>query len=182
MIVARQKRKENIVEYLIYMWQVEDLIRACHLNMDEIESCVISQYDQPENTKREIRQWYQDLIDMMRIEGVTEKRHIRINKNIVAELTDLHLRLLKSSRETVYGSLYYKALPAIVQLRSKSGGEEISEIETCFTAIYGYLMLKMQKKEISADTIDGIKRISNLLAFLAARFYEEETSPESFKE
>jgi hypothetical protein len=182
MIVARQKKKENIIEYLIYMWQVEDLIRACHLDMDGIESCVISQYDQPENTKREIRQWYQELVDMMRIEGVTEKGHIRINRNIIAELTDLHLRLLKSPQETVYDSLYYKALPAIVQLRSKSGGEETGEIETCLTAIYGYLMLKMQKKEISAETADGIKQISNLLAFLAARFYEEETLPESFKE
>ena len=28
MIIARQKRKENIAEYLLYMWQVEDLIRA----------------------------------------------------------------------------------------------------------------------------------------------------------
>lgn len=174
MIIARQKRKENSVEYLIYMWQVEDLIRACHFNMDEIESRIISQYDQPEEIKQEIRQWYQELIDMMRIEGVREKGHIRINRNVTAELTDLHLRLLKSPQETIYGSLYYKALPAIVQLRAKSGGEEVSEIETCLTAVYGYLMLKMQRAEISAETTEAIKQISNLLAFLAARFQEEE--------
>lgn len=29
MITASQKRKENIAEYLLYMWQIEDLIRAC---------------------------------------------------------------------------------------------------------------------------------------------------------
>ncbi|MDR1523719.1 MAG: DUF4924 family protein [Tannerella sp.] len=179
MIIARQKKKENIVEYLIYMWQVEDLIRACHLKMDEIESHVISQYDQPEDMKREIRRWYRELIDMMRIEGVAEKGHVRINKNTVAELADLHVRLLKSPQETLYGSLYYKALPAIVQLRSRSGGEETGEIETCCTAIYGYLVLKMQKKEISAETMDGIKQISSLLAFLAARFHEENTLPAS---
>ncbi|MDR0698606.1 MAG: DUF4924 family protein [Tannerella sp.] len=174
MIIAQQKRKENIVEYLIYMWQVEDLIRACHLNADEIETLLVAQYDQPEEVKREIRQWYQELIDMMRIEGVTKKGHIQINKNVVTELTGLHLRLLKSPQETVYGSLYYKTLPAIVQLRSRSGGEEISEIETCLTAIYGYLTLKMQQKEISAETMEGIKQISHLLAFLSARFHEEE--------
>jgi hypothetical protein len=147
--------------------------------MDEIEACVISQYEQPEGVKREIRQWYQELIDMMHIEGVTEKGHVRINKNIIDELAGLHLRLLKSPQETVYGSLYYKALPAIVQLRSRSGGEETGEIETCCTAIYGYLVLKMQKKEISAETMEGIKQISNLLAFLAARFHEEDLPPES---
>lgn len=173
MIIARQKRKENSVEYLIYMWQVEDLIRACHFDMNEIETRIISQYDQPEEIKQEIRQWYQELIDMMRIEGVKEKGHIRINRNVLAELTDLHLRLLKSPQETIYGSLYYKTLPAIVQLRARSGGEETGEIETCLTAVYGYLTLKMKRAEISAETTEAIRQISNLLAFLAARFQEE---------
>ena len=172
MIAARQKRKENIFEYLIYMWQIEDLIRACGFNADEIEKRVISQYDQPEDVKIEIRQWYAELIDMMRSEGVLEKGHIQINKNVMTELTDLHLKLLKSPQETVYGALYYKTLPAIVQLRSKSGGSDISEIETCFTAVYGYLLLKMQGKDISNDTIESVKCISNLLTFLAARFHE----------
>ena len=174
MITARLKRKENIFEYLIYMWQVEDLIRACRFNTDEIEERVVSQYDQPEDVKREIRQWYQELIDMMRGEDVMEKGHIQINKNVIIELNDLHLRLLKNPQETIYSSLYYKALPAIVQLRSKSGGNDVSEIETCFTAVYGYLLLKMQGKDISNETTESMKLISSLLTFLAARFHEEE--------
>ena len=178
MITARQKRKENIFEYMIYMWQVEDLIRACHFNTDEIEERVISQYNQPEDIKQEIRIWYQQLIDMMRGEGVMEKGHIQINENVMTELTDLHLRLLKAPHETVYGALYYKTLPAIVQLRSKSGGSDIPEIETCFTAIYGFLLLKMQEKEVSRETTESVKQISTLLTFLAARFHEEETPEE----
>ena len=174
MITARQKRKENIFEYLIYMWQVEDLIRACGFDADEIEKRVISQYGQPEDIKEDIRQWYRELIEMMRGEDVMEKGHVQINKNVMSELTDLHLRLLKSPQETVYGALYYKALPAIVQLRSKSGGSDVSEIETCFTAVYGYIILKMQGKDVSNDTTEGIKQISNLLTFLAAKFHEEE--------
>lgn len=174
MIIAHQKRKENIVEYLIYMWQIEDMIRACHFNIDEIEERVISQYDQPEEIKQDIRRWYRELMDMMRSENVMDKGHIQINKNVVAQLTDLHLRLLKSPQETVYGALYYKTLPAIVQLRSKSGGNELPEIETCLTAVYGYLLLRMQGKEISAETSESVKLMSNLLAFLAAKFREEE--------
>ena len=175
MITARQKRKENIFEYLIYMWQVEDLMRACHFNIDDVEMRIISQYDQPDDVKQEIRVWYQEIIDMMRGEGVMEKGHIQINKNVITELTDLHLSLLKSPQETIYGALYYKTLPAIVQLRSKSGVSDISEIETCFTAIYGFLLLKMQGKEISVETTESMKQISALLTFLAARFHEEET-------
>jgi hypothetical protein len=174
MITARQKRKENIVEYLIYMWQTEDMIRACRFDTDEIETRIIAQYDRPEEVKREIRRWYRELIDMMQLEGVAAQGHVRINRHVTAQLTDLHLQLLKSPQETLYGSLYHQALSAIVQLRAKSGGKETGEIETCLTALYGYLMLKLQGKTISAETTDGIKRIGNLLTFLAARFRERE--------
>ena len=54
MIVARQKRKENIAEYLLYMWQVEDLIRANRFDMDAIRKSVIAHYDQPDSVKEEI--------------------------------------------------------------------------------------------------------------------------------
>lgn len=173
MIIARQKRKENICEYLLYMWQVEDLIRANHLNMDEIRRNVLSRYQQPESVMREIEQWYEELIEMMRSEGVAEKGHIQLNKNVIIALTDLHLRLLKSPKEMIYGAAYYKTLPYIVQLRSKSGGEEVPELETCFTAVYGYLVLRMQGKEISAETLEGIRQISSFLALLAAKYKED---------
>ncbi len=170
MIIARQKRKENICEYLLYMWQVEDLIRANHFDMDEIRDKVIARYNQPDEVKEEIARWYEELIEMMRSEGVKESGHIQLNKNVIITLTDLHLRLLKSPKEMIYGAAYYKTLPYIVQLRAKSGGNDIPELETCFTAVYGYLMLRMQGKEISAETLDGIKQISTFLALLAEKY------------
>lgn len=170
MIIARQKRKENICEYLLYMWQVEDLIRANHFDMDEIRDKVIARYNQPDEVKEEIARWYEELIEMMRSEGVKESGHIQLNKNVIITLTDLHLRLLKSPKEMIYGATYYKTLPYIVQLRAKSGGNDIPELETCFTAVYGYLMLRMQGKEISAETLDGIKQISSFLALLAEKY------------
>ena len=170
MIIARQKRKENISEYLLYMWQIEDLIRANHLNIDEIKENVISRYTQPEEVMAEITRWYEELIDMMRSEGVKESGHIQLNKNVIIALTDLHLRLLKSPKEMIYSAAYYKTLPYIVQLRAKSGGKDIPEIETCFTAIYGFLMLRMQGKEVSAETMEGLKQISSFLAILAERY------------
>lgn len=170
MIIARQKRKENICEYLLYMWQVEDLIRANHFDMDEIRDKVIARYNQPDEVKEEIARWYEELIEMMRSEGVKESDHIQLNKNVIITLTDLHLRLLKSPKEMIYGAAYYKTLPYIVQLRAKSGGNDIPELETCFTAVYGYLMLRMQGKEISAETLDGIKQISSFLALLAEKY------------
>ncbi len=173
MIVARKKRKENIAEYLLYMWQVEDLIRANRLDIEEIKKTVIVHYDQPENVKEEITRWYEELIEMMRSEGVTEKGHIQLNKNVIIALVDLHLRLLKSPKEMVYGAAYYKTLPYIVQLRAKSGGEDLPEIETCFNAVYGYLILRMQGKTVSNETMEAIRQISSFLAMLAEKYRED---------
>ena len=170
MIIAKRKRKENIAEYLLYMWQVEDLIRANRFDMDSIRRTVIAHYAQPASVKEEIAQWYQELIDMMRSEGVMETGHIQLNKNVIIALTDLHLRLLRSTKEMVYGATYYKTLPFIVQLRAKSGGEELPEIETCFNALYGYLLLKMQHKEVSAETTEAIKQITAFLALLSEKY------------
>lgn len=176
MIISQQKRRENIVEYLLYMWQIEDLIRANQLDMDRIRQMLLNQYIQSEEEKQQMIQWYEELIDMMRSEGVTVQGHLQINKNVLITLTDLHLGLLKDSQETVYGALYYQTLPHIIQLRSKSGGTEMPELETCFTALYGYLLLRLQKKEVHAETLEGVKHIYALLYFLAEKYKEDMVS------
>lgn len=55
MYTASQKRKENIAEYLLYMWQIEDLIRANNLDIDKIRSSIIDLYDLPREEKRDGR-------------------------------------------------------------------------------------------------------------------------------
>lgn len=174
MITASQKKKENIAEYLLYMWQIEDLIRAYGLDMDKIEKGIINQYaDLPDAQRKELREWYESLIDMMRREDVTEKGHLQINKNVIIALDDLHRRLLHDSKFATYSAEYYKTLPYIVELRAKSGEEKADEIETCFNALYGMLMLKLQKKEISRDTLDAIAQISRFVAMLAAYYKKD---------
>lgn len=44
MITASIKKRENIAEYLLYMWQIEDLIRANNLDIDKIQSTIIDKY------------------------------------------------------------------------------------------------------------------------------------------
>ncbi len=170
MLIAKKLKDENISEYLLYMWQVEDIIRANSLDIDKIEAQIISQFDQPEETKKEIREWYENLIDMMRREEVTERGHLIINKNTISELTDLHLSLLKSSKETDYSTAYYKTLPFIVELRSKSPDKNIPELETCFSALYGYLLMRLQKREVSGETQAAISQISSFLRVLSQKY------------
>lgn len=170
MIIAKKLKEDNISEYLLYMWQVEDLIRANNLDIDKIDSRIISRFEQPENVKLEIREWYENLIDMMHREGVAEKGHLIINKNVIADLTDLHLRLLKASTEADYTEAYYKTLPFIVELRAKSSNKDIPEIETCFAALYGYLLMRLQKKEVSGETQAAISQISSFLRLLSQKY------------
>lgn len=173
MIIARQKRKENICEYLLYMWQVEDLIRANHFDMDEIRDKVIARYNQPDEVKEEIARWYEELIEMMRLEGVTEEGHLQINKNTLLSLTDLHLQLLQSSKVPFYGAAYYNALPYIVELRAKSNKKDLPELETCLDALYGVMLLRLQKKEVSKETGKAVEEIGKFISLLA-NYYEKE--------
>lgn len=173
MLIARSKRKENIAEYLLYMWQIEDLIRACNLNIDTIQVKLIDGYDQPNEVKLEIREWYENLIDMMRLENVAKQGHLQINKNVVIDLIDLHDRLMGSSKEGMYKMTYYKALPLIVELKAKSGKSETEEIETSLNFMYGLLLLRLQKKEISEETLEASKLISDFLRSLSEKYKKD---------
>ena len=139
MIVASKKRKENIAEYLLYMWQIEDLIRANGLDIDKIRTNIIDKFNLDETQRREMTEWYESLIDMMRREGVTEHGHLQMNKNILNQLVQLHQALLKDPAFPEYTAEFYRTLPYIVELRGKAGENQVGEIETCFTACTGCL-------------------------------------------
>lgn len=173
MLIAKQKKQDNIAEYLLYMWQIEDMIRANKFDINLIRQNIIDKFDQPENVKQEMVDWYEGLVEMMKLEGVTEKGHLQINKNVIIELTDLHLRLLKSPQEPEYIATYYKTLPFIVELRAKSEDKSIPEIETCFSALYGFLLLRLQNKEVSGETQSAISQISSFLRSLAVKYKAE---------
>lgn len=174
MLIAAQKKKENIAEYLLYMWQIEDLIRAYKLDIDIINNQLIEKFDQPDSVKKEMRDWYEQLIEMMRAENVIESGHLQINNNVLIQLTDLHLRILNSSDQNTYKTLYYQTLPFIVELREKAGENKAGEIETCFSALYGVLLLKLQQKEITENTQTAVKQIGKFLAVLSAKYNAEQ--------
>lgn len=175
MITASQKRKENIAEYLLYMWQIEDIIRANGLDLARIESSVIDRYPALTAAQRkEMSEWYESLIDMMRREGVEKSGHLQLNKNVIIQLVDLHQALLKDPRFPDYTAEFYKTLPYIVELRSKAGENKAGEIETCFNALYGMLMMRLSGKEITPATREAITQISRFIATLARNFHLDE--------
>ena len=172
MIIAQKLRETNRAEYLLYMWQVEDLIRAFEFDAERIESEYISRFEMDDTTRAETVQWYANLCQMMREEGLRENGHLQINKNTLSGLEEMHKNLLQSEKFPYYRQMYYKILPHIVELRSKnkeSFGEK-SELETCFDALYGVMMLRLKGQEVSQATITALQDISRLTGQLADYF------------
>lgn len=177
MIAADKLRNENIAEYLLYMWQVEDLLRACDLDIAKVKERLIDCCSVDDATKSVVEEWYANLIEMMRLEDVKEKGHLQINQNIIIQLTDLHLMLLKSPKFPEYTAEFYHVLPIIVELRAKAGNSKCGEIETCFNALYGMLMMRLQKKEISGDTENAMTQISKFVSLLASYYHKDRQQP-----
>ena len=171
MFISKQLKQQSIAEYLIYMWQVEDLIRAYGCDLERIREQLVARF--PAEQQAELAQWYEDLIEMMRREEVMQQGHLQINKNVITWLTDLHLQLLSSSKFPYYHAAYYKALPFIVELRAKGANKEEPELETCFEALYGILLLKLQQKEIGEETKKAQEAITTMLSMLSTYYIED---------
>lgn len=165
MYIAQELHEKNIAEYVLYMWQIEDLIRAYGCSLSRISKEYISRFGYTDEQKEEVTDWYGNLIRMMNIEGKRQEGHLQINTIIIQQLNELHNSLLQSSRFPFYNAEYYKVLPFIVELRNK-GDKNLNEIETCMNALYGTMMLRLQNRQISPDTEHAIKEISTFIGML----------------
>ena len=167
MYISQELRKSNIAEYLLYMWQIEDTIRAFDCSLSRIRHEYIDRFDYTEEQKEDVADWFGHLIRMMNEEGCRERGHLQINRVTLQQLVDLHAQLLDSSKFPFYQAEYYKVLPYIVELRNKGAHREENEIETCLNSLYGVLMLRLQKKEITPDTQHAVKEITTLIGMLS---------------
>lgn len=182
MIIADRLRQTNRGEYILYMWQLEDLIRSYGCSFEELEEHYLKGFQLDEVRMKEVRRWYSDLCRMMTEEGLRERGHLQINKNALAELEELHQRLLASEKFPYYRSMYYKALPYIVELRAKqqhgeNSQENTSELETCFNALYGTLLLRLQHKEVTPETQQAVKDISTFIGQLSDYYFKDKQEP-----
>lgn len=170
MLIANQKKKENIAEYVLYMFQVEMIIRSLNLNIDDIFDHYICQMTSIPEAREDVKQWYQEIVNEMNENNLKEKGHIRRVHETMDEMTFLHNTLLTSLEDTEYQDVHSEAGPFIQELRDKSGSEGLSDIEICLTGLFGKLTLKIQKKEISEETEMAFESFTKLLANLSIRY------------
>lgn len=173
MLVAKKKRKENIAEYILYMYQVEDLIRAFQFDMDLIEKRLVASYKVDEKASDEITDWYQNLLLMMEKEGIKDNGHLQFLHNLIVDLDQFHLKLLETQKDTLYVNTFQAVAGLVTELKQKNKKAE-NDIQVTLDAIYGYLLLKMQQKKVSDETVTAIKRLSYWLGALSKLYKDFE--------
>jgi hypothetical protein len=171
MLIAKNKRKENIAEYVLYMWQIEDLLRALNFDRDSIFKALVEPLNVSEEKKQEILYWYLGIVDLLKEEKKESFGHNYHSLHVIRELNDLHLSLLE--KDPKYNSLFNAAREDIILFREKSA-KEASDIETAFDALYAKLLLNMKHEQISDETSAAFDRITSVIACLSAKFHSQE--------
>ena len=144
-----KSKKENIAEYILWLWQMEDYLRAF-----------------PEQA--EATQELHELNEMMHREGLMEGGHLQLAQNALAELEDLNDQLL--DEEATYRAAIIRLQPSLNLLKAKTDRPTMSDIEACFVLLYQIMMLRLQKREISPETADVQQRATQLLQYLSKTY------------
>ena len=145
-------KKNNIAEYILYLWQIEDYLRAF-----------------PEQA--EANQELQDLNNMMHQENIMEKGHLQLAQNALSELEDLHNDLL--DQEATYRAAMIRLTPALNLLKAKTDRPTMSDVEACLILLYQIMLLKLQKAPISSETEQVQKQATQVLQYLSKTYKEQ---------
>ena len=140
MLTAKQKRRENIAEYILYLWQLEDMLRALELSPEKIYSTLVEPHTElDQEQKQALFFWYMDMVNLLKTEGKEKTGHLDHTLHLIADLNDLHLHLLKApaGHEQGYDKVYAALAPELPKLKSAIAGESdmaaegISDMEAC---------------------------------------------------
>lgn len=181
MLIAQQKKKENIAEYVIYMFQVEMIIRSLDFKIDDIFDHYICQMTSIPEAQQDVKAWYEEIIAEMKENKLEEKGHIARVHETMDELTFLHNTLLTSLEDDEYQEIHTEAGPYIQELRDKSQSDSLSDVEVCLTGLFGKLTLRMAKKEISDETEMAFEAFTQMLAVLSLRYKDFKTGSLKFQ-
>lgn len=176
MYIAKQKRADNIAEYILYLWQLEDLLRALQFSPE----AVFSQLVEPQKALSDIEKeqlliWYMDITELLTKEGKSEHGHLEHTLHLISDLNHLHLQLMELPVGEQYRKLWYNVKDELPALREVLKNDGVSDIELCFRALYAVMLYHIKGDEDSAAKIsDVIMLISPLVAKLAAIYREVE--------
>lgn len=172
-----QRRHENIVAYVLAMWQVEDLMRALKLDLAQVESKLIANAEADEESRAGLQGWYAGIVTRMREQGVERVGHLKEVEEVVNELEHLHQALAEVLNDAEYDALLAKAEEAIKTVQLHAGGDPEGPITSALTAVYGVMMLRSQGKAISEETLSSDRVLRALLDHLSKHYRQMRRLP-----
>ncbi len=170
MDIAQAKRRENIAEYILYLWQLEDLLRALQFSPEAIYSQLVAPRDIPDQGKNNFLIWYMEICNLLRQEGKEQHGHLDHTLHLIADLHNLHLQLLELPIGAHYRTTFARLAPELPGLRLKLGKEsaEMSDTELSFRALYAAMLYRIKGETDKSPVSDVLSLISPAIGELAA--------------
>ena len=163
---ARQLKQKSLFEYLLFMYQVEDVIRACRFDSETIAKVAVGRFGTLMGDQKEGLAWFQAMADLMVQEQIQQTGHLQHVQNLVDDLFQLHLRLVRAPKEADYHRTYYEVEAVLVELRRK-GVEDSNVVELALVGIYGVWLLGLKGVAVSNETRQAVEVLTNFLALLS---------------
>jgi len=177
MIPANIKKKESIAEYIIFMYQAEDLTKAYDYNLDDILEYVIKHMSSDEAVIKEQLLWYADIIEQMKNEDIANsKKRLHSTQIYVDRLTRLHDQLLVTDES--YMGNYAKADKDIRLHINLSENTIVNPVQICLNALYGLLLIKLNGKKVSDEQQTMLANFGSVLEYLSEAYKKEYTLSE----
>ena len=168
MDIAQAKRKENIAEYILYLWQLEDLLRALQFSPEAIYNALVEPNDCEEQEKQQIFMWYMSLGGLLREEGKAEQGHLSHTLHLVSDMENLHLQLLELPVGAHYRTLWQPLKEELSRLRIVLARDGVGDIELCFRALYATMLYRIKGDTTKSGAIeDVVTLVSPVIATLA---------------
>ena len=171
MDIAQAKRKENIAEYILYLWQIEDLLRALQFSPEAIYSQLVAPRQIEEEQKHVYLLWYMDIVNLLRKEGKEESGHLEHTLHLIGDMHNLHLQLMQNPVGEHYRTTFARLAPQLPMLRTLVKKEDVCDTEICFRALYAAMLYRIKGDKKRAEAInDTIELVSPVVAELAAMY------------
>jgi hypothetical protein len=161
MDIAQSRRKENIAEYILYLWQLEDLLRALQFSPEAIYSQLVAPREVEEEQKQIFLLWYMDIVNLLREEGKEQSGHLDHTMHLISDLHNLHLQLMELPLGEHYRTTFAQLAPHLPVLRATLDKEEASATEICFRALYAAMLYRIKGtgEKAVADTLEFVSPV-----------------------
>lgn len=180
MIPDESKISENVAEYILLIYQLEDLVRAYDLDPDKLKEGYIIPQVQNDQELKIASDWYGELIAKMKRSGLRKSGHIPELDEIMVELSYLHNTMLNLTGDHKYKEIFAKASPFLEEFKEKSDLKNKNYIELAFHAMYMKLLLRLQKKNISDETEEAFEAMRLMLAHLSKAYQKMKSGDLNF--